>query len=223
MSEPPTEPEAEAVPGFIAEELRAELPGLRLDWVAVAAGRRASTPAAKQRLRQLSSRYRGASVVAMRTGPIAHAYRALFRQVGLDPDTTRPPAEEAAVQRLLHGGFRSRDLLDDALLIALIETGVPVWAIDAEFVAAGGLGIRTTVVGERLGCGDRATPLPQRRLVVADARCVHALLFGDVVPDHRVRTRTERAVLFAIGAPGVPAIHSEEALWHCLELLGSRC
>src|SRR5207248_5419308 len=104
-----------------------------------------SPPAVKQRLKALSNRYRGASVVAMRTQPIPHAYRAFFRQIGLDPDTDRIPSEEAAVARLLYGGFRSSNLVDDALLIALIETGVPVWAVDAELVDAGGLGIQTSL------------------------------------------------------------------------------
>ena len=102
----------------------------------------------------------------MRTQPVPHAYRAFFRQIGLDPDASRIPSEEAAVARLLQGGFRSRDLLADALLIGLVETGVPVWALDADLVDAGGLGIRTTVTGERFGSVE--PPLPEGRLVVAD-------------------------------------------------------
>jgi DNA/RNA-binding domain of Phe-tRNA-synthetase-like protein len=153
----------------------------------------------------------------MRTQPIPHAYRAFFRQIGLDPDASRIPSEEAAVARLLHGGFRSRDLLSDALLIGLIETGVPVWALDADLVEAGGLGIRTTGAGERFGGVEPA--LPSGRLVVADARCVHALLFGPVAPGHAARPGTKRVTLFAVGVDGVPAIHIEEALWTCGELL----
>ena len=120
----------------------------------------------------------------MRTQPIPHAYRAFFRQIGLDPDASRIPSEEAAVARLLQGGFRSRDLLADALLIALVETGVPVWALDADLVDAGGLGIRTTVTGERFGSVE--SPLPEGRLVVADAHRAHALLFGPMAPGHAV-------------------------------------
>jgi len=214
--------EVGVTPGFIEPAVVAELPGLRLDWVTLGAGRRASTPEAKQRLRRLSDRYRGASVVAMRTQPIPHAYRALFRQLGLDPDARRIPSEAVAVERLLHGAFRSRDLLDDALLIALAETGVPVWALDAEFVDPGGLGIRTAGARDRMGARDQATAVPEGRLVVADARCVHAPLFGDVARGHRVGPRTARAVLFAVGAPGVPAIHIEEALWQCAEVLSAQ-
>ena len=87
--------------------MQAEFPGLRLDWMTVEA-RRGREPAGGRSAGcgALSNRYRGASVVAMRTQPIPHAYRAFFRQIGLDPDVTRIPSEEAAVARLLHGRFR---------------------------------------------------------------------------------------------------------------------
>jgi DNA/RNA-binding domain of Phe-tRNA-synthetase-like protein len=207
-----------AAPGFVEPDLHAEFPGLRLDWVTVEARPRPSPPQLKERLRSLSNRYRGASVITMRTQPIPHAYRTFFRHIGLDPDANRVPSEEVAVSRLLQGQFRSRDVVQDALLIALIETGVPVWALDADRVDAGGLGIRITIEGDRLGSTDY--PLAPGRLAVADARCVHALLFGDIAPDHRVGARTRRIALFAVGVEGVPAIHVEEALWICGEALG---
>jgi DNA/RNA-binding domain of Phe-tRNA-synthetase-like protein len=208
--------------GFVEPELRAEFPHLRLDWVTVQAAARPSPPAVRQRLRRLSDRYRGANVVAMRTQPIPHAYRTFFRHIGLDPDAERVPSEEAAVMRLLHGEFRSQDLVRDALLIALVETGVPVWALDAALVDAAGLGIRTSVAGERMGTGDYAMTLLPGRLVVADARAVHALLFGEVAPGHEVTPRTARLALFSVGVEGVPAIHIEEAMWLCLEILTGR-
>jgi DNA/RNA-binding domain of Phe-tRNA-synthetase-like protein len=207
--------------GFVEPQLHAEFPGLRLDWVSLQARRRPSPREVKQRLRDLSSRYRGASVVAMRTQPIPHAYRAFFRHIGLDPDADRIPSERAAVTRLLQGGFRSSNLLEDALLIALIETGVPVWALDADLVDAGGLGIRTAVAGDRLGTSEYGSHLAPGTLVIADARCVHALLFGDVAAGHEPSSRSARTVLFSIGVDGVPAIHLEEALWVCLEVLNS--
>jgi DNA/RNA-binding domain of Phe-tRNA-synthetase-like protein len=207
--------------GFVAQPVRDELPGLRLDWVSVPARRHDSPPAVKQRLRQLSSRYRGANAVALRTQPIPHAYRAFFRQIGLDPDVTRIPSEEAAVARLLYGGFRSEDLLADALLISLVETGVPVWALDADVVDAAGPGIRTSRDGDQLGGGELASRLPPGRLVVADACSVHALLFDAIAPGNEVTRRSTRAVLFSVGVQGVPAIHVEEALWLCAEVLGT--
>jgi DNA/RNA-binding domain of Phe-tRNA-synthetase-like protein len=210
-----------AAPGFVEEELSAELPGLRLDWMTMPGGPRSSPPALVRRLGALSNRYRGASVVAMRTQPIPHAYRTFFRQIGLDPDVDRIPSEQAAVSRLLYGGFRSRGALEDALLVALIETGVPVWALDANLVDPGGLGIRATVDGDRLGTGDQAHGVPPGRLVVVDARCIHAMLFGEVAHGHAAGPRTRRVALYSVGVEGVPAIHVEEALWVCAEALGS--
>ena len=211
--------ELAAAPGFVEPRLRAEFPGLALSWLTLEARRRPSPRPVKQRLRDLSNRFGGASVVAMRTQPIPHAYRAFFRQIGLDPDATRIPSEHAAVTRLLQGGFRSRDSVEDALLIALMETGVPVWALNADLVEAGGLGIRTTGQGEHFGTVEQ--PLPLGRLVIADAQRVHALLFGPVAPGHGVGGDTRRIALFAVGVSGVPAIHVEEALWISGEMLGT--
>jgi DNA/RNA-binding domain of Phe-tRNA-synthetase-like protein len=211
-----------AAPGFVAPELREEFPGLRLDWLTVAARLCSSPSEVKQRLKLMSNRDRGASVIAMRTKPIPHSYRAFFHQVGLDPDANRIPSERAAVARLLQGQFRSHNLVEDALLIALVETGVPVWALDADRIEPGGLGIRTTVESDRLGSSELGHHLAPGRLVVADAHNVHALLFGEVASDHAVSGRTSRIALFAVGVAGVPAIHVEEALWLCVEVLTAR-
>jgi DNA/RNA-binding domain of Phe-tRNA-synthetase-like protein len=213
--------ELRAAPGFIAPEIRAEFPGLRLDWVTVGARAVPSPREVRQRLKLLSNRYRGASVVAMRTQPIPQAYRTFFHQIGMDPDGRRIPSEEAAVARLMQGQFASGGLVDDARLIALVETGVPVWALDADHVDPGGLGIRATVAGDRLGTGELANHLPPGRLAVVDAQRVHSLLFGDVARDHAVGSRTERVALFAVAVEGVPAIHIEEALWMAGEVLNS--
>jgi DNA/RNA-binding domain of Phe-tRNA-synthetase-like protein len=215
------EVELAAAEGFIAPELRDEFPGLRLSWLTVECRPGPSPRDVQKRLAGLSNRYRGASVVAMRTQPIPHAYRSFFRQVGIDPDAVRIPSEEAAVARLLHGGFRSRGLVEDALLISVVETGVPVWALDAALIDAGGLGIRTSVDGERLGSTEYGSALADGRLVVADARWVHATLFGEVAPGHGVSPRTRRIALFTVGVEGVPSIHLEEALWVCVEVLNA--
>lgn len=215
------EVELVAAAGFIAPELAAEFPGLRLDWVTAPVRVRSSPREIKARLRQLSSRWRGMSVVAMRTQPIPHAYRTFFRQIGLDPDVDRIPSERAGLHRLLHGHFQSRSLIDDARLIALVETGVPVWAIDADLLHPAGLGIRQTVEGDRVGSGDHAHHVAPGRLAVADPQAVHALLFDSgVAPGHEAGSHTERIALFSVGVDGVPAIHIEEALWVCVEALG---
>jgi DNA/RNA-binding domain of Phe-tRNA-synthetase-like protein len=205
--------------GLIAPELAAEFPGLRLHWTELEARVGTSPRDVRRRLRDLSDRVAGAGVVAMRTQPIPHAYRAFYRQVGLDPDAARIPSEEAAVRRLLQGRFGSRDMLQDALLIALVETGVPVWALDARRVEVDSLGIRAATSGERVGSSREGLSLPAGQLVVADASRVHASLFGEPAPDHAPGPGEQRIVLYAVAVEGVPAIHVEEALWVCTDLL----
>jgi DNA/RNA-binding domain of Phe-tRNA-synthetase-like protein len=199
--------------GRVAPELEAEFPGLRLRWTALNARVRGSSPDTRRRLRGLSDRVAGARVVAMRTQPIPHAYRTFFRQVGVDPDAARIPSEEAAVGRLLQGRFESRDTVSDALLIALVETGIPVWALDARYVDVDSLGVRIATAGDRVGRSPDGVELPAGQLVVADAIRVHATLFGSPAHEYLPGSRTDRVVLFALAVHGVPAIHVEEALW----------
>jgi hypothetical protein len=123
------------------------------------------------------------------------------------------------VRRLLQGRFQSRDTLKDALLIALVETGVPVWALDARLVDSETLGIRAAGSGERLGSAPGDLPLAAGQLVVADGARVHATLFGDPVAGHAPGPGTQRIVLYALAVDGVPTIHVEEALWVCAEVL----
>jgi hypothetical protein len=189
--------------GWVAEAVQEEFPELRLRSAAVPRNPHKTPPEIRERLRLLSDRFRGAQAVAMRRAPINSAYRVFFRHVGLDPDTTRTPAEEAAVARLVHGGFRHTNLLDDALLIALVETGIPIWAVDADRVS------------EPLGIGTAG----DGRLSVLDREAVIATLFGPVKPAFAVGPKSERMVLYAIQVPGVPGIFVEEAMWLCLGVL----
>lgn len=209
-------------PGVVAPSVRAEFPALRLQWVLAPAGRGPSPAPLRARLAQLSDRYRGASVVAMRTQSVAHAYRSFFRQVGLDPDVNRIPSEQAAIQRLLHGGFASGDWLADAVLLALLDTGVPVWAVDGDLVDDDGLVIRTSVAGEQLGSPPHARALAPGRLVVAGGEMVHALLFEDVHRSHRVTAASHCAALFAVAVSGVTELALQEALWTSVQALSAR-
>ncbi len=212
-------PELEPRPGWVADDVRAEYPELRLLVLPVDARPSRSPPEVRRRLRELSDRFRGAQAVALRRSPVPWAYRVFFRQIGLDPDVSRTPIEAAAVDRLIRGGWRSDNLLDDALTIALVETGVPLWALDAGPVQ-GELGIRTATAGEPLGrAAAQPLRLPAGRLVVADARTPLAVLFGDLANGHGVDRKTERMVLFTVAVAGVPAIHVEEALYSCAETL----
>jgi DNA/RNA-binding domain of Phe-tRNA-synthetase-like protein len=216
MSEPGTD--AEPALGLVAADVAEEFPALRLRYLELEARSGRSSRGVKHRLKDMSSRFRGPQAVAMRQEPIPWAYRVFYRHIGLDPDADRTPVEQAAVERLIQGAFRSHNRLDDALLIALVETGVPIWALDASTVD-GGLSIRLTGTAERLGRAARAPALVSGRLVVADERSPLAVLFGDLGPGHGVTSHTTRMMLFTVQVQGVPEIHVEEALYTSVAIL----
>jgi hypothetical protein len=180
-------------PGPVASEVTAELPGLGLRWRHATAAAGPSPPGLRARLADLSNRRRGLDAVALRTRPLPRAYRAFFRQIGLDPDLERIPAERAALERLLHGAYPSRGRVADACLLAVVETAVGVWALDARAVGPDGPSIALDDGGG---------------LVVAGSGGALAPLFGDPPAP-----RTRSLVLYAIAVPGVPEIHLHEALW----------
>ena len=209
--------------GWCAREVEQELPGLRLLTAEVEVARKGSLTGGSPadihgRLRELSNRYRGARSVGVRREPIPAAYRIFFRHIGLDPDVKRTPIEAAVLERMLRGGFLSGGLLEDVLLIALIDTGVPVWALDAESLD-GPLGIRSSSEGEPLGRSSGAPALPAGRLVIADASAPVAILFGELAPGHQPRGGTRRLALLAVQVAGVPELYVEEALWTCRSAL----
>ena len=201
--------------GWVAPELAEEFPELGLEFAPVDA-RPGRTPAAvKERLKALSNRYTGGRVIHMRQDPIPWAYRVFYRQIGIDPDTDRTPAERVALERLKWGGFRSRNIVDDALTIAIAETGVPVIALDGDRVGTA-LGLRLAGDAERLG---PTRPLSARQIVVADEQRPLAVLFGDIAEDAGVTPTTRRMVLVALQVKGVPRISIEEALWTAAETM----
>jgi DNA/RNA-binding domain of Phe-tRNA-synthetase-like protein len=215
--------QAEPVLGWCALEVEEELPALRLLLAEVHVGRSGSltggSPAdIHARLRELSNRFRGARAVSVRREPVPAAYRVFFRHIGLDPDVVRTPLEAAVLERMLRGGFLSGGLLEDVLLIALLDTGVPLWALDAESVD-GPLGIRPSREGEPLGRSRNAPALPAGRLIVADASAAVAVLFGELALGCRPTARTRRLRVFAIQVAGVPTLYVEESLWVCRQAL----
>ena len=219
MSDPPGRPESRD--GRVAEELRSELPGLGVVSIALPAPHSKRSPrGVREHLAVLSTRFRGADALALRQRPVPHAYRVAFRHVGLDPDVTRTPIEAAAIERLTQGGFVSRGLLDAALTIALVETGVPLWALDADTVQ-GELALRLARDGERLGDEPEALPLPAGQIVLADARSPLAPLFGEPAADRLPGRRTTTLLLYALRVDGVPLMHVQEALWQCADVLAS--
>jgi DNA/RNA-binding domain of Phe-tRNA-synthetase-like protein len=208
----------ESTPGWCDREVEIELPGLRLVQARAVVGRtgrgagRGSPPALRRRLDALSSRWAGPHAINLRQRPVPAAYRVFFRHIGLDPDVVPTPIEEAMLGRMLQGGFISSNVLADALLIALVDTGVPVWALAAAAVD-GPLGIRASRDGEPLGRGAQAPTLPGGRLVVADSSAALAVLFGEIAPGHAAQADAGELVLFSLQVPGVPSLHVEEALW----------
>lgn len=206
----PQEWDATPEPGWIAPALDGELPGLSLLSTTVGRGSGRSPKSVKDELRILSSRITGAGVIQMRQQPVPWAYRVFFRHIGLDPDTTRTPVEQLAFERISKGGFPSRNLLDDAITLATMDTAVPVVAFDADRVG-GRFGIRQSAPGE--GFEGRSSPLPTGTLVVVDDQRPVQVLFGDIAADRGVTPKTTRTALIAIGVKGVPAISLEEALW----------
>lgn len=204
--------------GWIDADLAAEFPELRLRTVGVACVPGRSPSGFRQQLRYLSDRMNGAKAIKLRRDPIPSAYRVFHRLVGLDPDQTLTPVEQAAMERLLRGEYHSSGLVEDALLLALVETGVPVYAFDEEALA-GPLGLRPARVGERLGQGEYDPDLPPGRLVLADPERPVGVLFGTIAGERRVTRATRRVRLVAVGVEGVPRIHVEEALFLCAEAL----
>jgi DNA/RNA-binding domain of Phe-tRNA-synthetase-like protein len=202
--------------GSVAAHLRDEFPGLALRYLIVERGSGRSPREVKQRLRLLSDRFTGGEAINLRHRPIPWSYRVFYRHIGLDPDRTRTPVEQLALERMKHGGFRSRSLLDDALTIATVESGVAVRAFDADRVE-GQLGLRGSDPGE--GLEGRPGELPVGTLVIADEARPIALLFGATGSGRGVRPKTRRTILAATQVKGVPDIAVEEALWLCADVM----
>ena len=109
-----SEPELQV--GWVDHELADEFPDLALWTLRVQAQSGRSPQPVRERLGQLSGRITGGHVIHMRQDPVPWAYRVFWRQIGLDPDSTRTPVEQIALDRLKWGGLRSRNLLDLSLI-----------------------------------------------------------------------------------------------------------
>ena len=169
-----------------------------------------SPEALRERLRLLSDRIGGPQAIQLRQQPIPWAYRVFFRHIGLDPDTTRTPIEQLIFERIHDGRFKSRNRVDDALTIAMVEVGVALRAFDADRVE-GRVGLRLSAEGE--GFEGRVSPLPEGTIVVADERRPLGILFDRTAEGAGREERDGRVMLVAIGVRGVPDIALEEALW----------
>jgi DNA/RNA-binding domain of Phe-tRNA-synthetase-like protein len=202
--------ESPSTPGWVAPHVAAEFPGLGISWIEVDGRPGRSPEPVERRLRETSDRFYGAHAIHMRERPIPWAYRVFFRQIGLDPDRTRTPVEQLALDRLQDGGFKTRGLPADALTIATVETGIALRAFDAERLE-GALCIRDSAPGESLE--GRPGELSRGTLVIADGRAPVGLLFGATGEDREVKRATRCIAIAAVQVDGVPQIAVEEALW----------
>ncbi len=202
--------------GWVAPELADELPGIGVYWL-TAAARPAKTPdAIRDRMRAMAGRISGATVVQARQDTVPWSYRVLWRRLGVDPDVDRTPVEALMVQRLEHGGLPSHGMPNDAIVVATLETGVPVIVVDAAKVE-GEPGLRPARAGETLG-GAEGT-LRGGEVVYADGREPLARLDGEVAAGRAVGDATSAMLVCALAAPAVSQIEIDEALWTAVELL----
>jgi DNA/RNA-binding domain of Phe-tRNA-synthetase-like protein len=184
--------------GLVAPAVAAEHPGLWLAWTDVAVTPGPTPRELRERLRRMADRMHGAEAIAMRQRDVPHAHRVFFRHIGLDPDIVRTPIEALVVRRMTEGGLRPQGLLADALNVAVLETGVGVWAFDG-------------LVGAPRIEDDG-------QLVLADENGRVALLFGE--PERAAPTKaTRRVALVAVGVPGVADVYVHEALWTAWDIL----
>jgi DNA/RNA-binding domain of Phe-tRNA-synthetase-like protein len=210
MAELPEEWEVAPEPGWVEPALAEEFPGLSIVSTAIETTTGRSPEALKEQLRLLSDRIGGAQAIQLRQKPIPWAYRVFYRHIGLDPDTTRTPVEQLIFERMHDGRFKSRNRIDDALTIGMVEVGVALRAFDADRVE-GTLGLRLSA--EREPFEGRVSPLPEGTIVVADEKRALGILFDRTAEGRGVKRGTGRVLLVAIGVRGVPDIALEEALW----------
>jgi DNA/RNA-binding domain of Phe-tRNA-synthetase-like protein len=210
MPDLPSEWEVAPEPGWLEPGLAEEFPGLSIvSTVLESAGGR-SPEALRERLRALSDRIGGPQAIQLRQQPIPWAYRVFFRHIGLDPDTTRTPIEQLIFERIHDGSFKSRNRIEDALTIAMVEVGVALRAFDADRVD-GRVGLRLSTPGEKFE--GRVSPLPDGTIVVADEKRPLGILFDRTAEGRGIRKGTNRVLVAAVGVRGVPDIALEEALW----------
>jgi DNA/RNA-binding domain of Phe-tRNA-synthetase-like protein len=211
------DPDWEPAPeqGWVAPHIAAEFPGLGISAITVDGSPRKSAEVVRGRLRELSDRFYGSHAIHLRERPIPWAYRVFFRQIGLDPDRTRTPIEQLVLERLEDGAFKSVGMPQDALNVAIVETGVALRAFDGEQV--GRLCIRDAGPGESLP--EQPDELAQGTLVIADERGPIGRLFGEPAEWNGIERVSRRLTIVAIQVNGVPQISVDEALWMAVATL----
>lgn len=190
--------------GWIDHKLAAEFPELCLRYVVLDAQLEASPPELVGQLADLSTRFRGQQAIALPTKPVPSAYRAFFRQVGLDPDVHRNPVEAVSYDRIMRGHFPSFNRVTDAIRATIVETHIALGALDADTLSTP-LGIR---------------PAEDGVLSVVDADKTLGPLFGPPEHDFQPNPRTQRVAVTAVGVAGIPMWKIDHALWRVADHLG---
>ena len=196
--------------------LREEFPELALWTAEVGARTGDSPPAVRRRLGDTARRLTATAAIGGRGESTPWTYRVFARRLGVDPDEPQSAVEAAALRKGTGEPSRSAGLLEDALLIAVAQTGVPVLAFDVDALD-GELWLRRARTGERVGDGSRA--IPDGRPVLADTTRAVAAPFGAVEAAAPVTAGTDRIALAALQVKGVPEMSVEEALWTVVEIL----
>lgn len=190
--------------------LRAELPELAL-WTAEVDARPAKSPeSVLGRLEALGTRVSAAEATGARRESTPWAYRVLARQLGDDDTAAAGLIEQLALRPAEPADLATAGLPQDALLIAVLETGVPLLAFDADRLE-GELALRRARAGEPLG--------REGSVVVADRERPLAVLLGEHAEGAAVGKGTRRIALAAIQAKGVGNLAVEEALWTAIEIM----
>lgn len=207
--------------GTISLEVSEEFPALELLYVATGGGNTRSPREIRNRMKEASDRVRVAGAPALRQARVPSAYRAFYRQLGTDPDVVLSPIDVVLRERLRAGRFRTRGRVRDAMLLASVETHVPMWAMSADELVAD-IGVRATEGGETLATGDGEQELPAGQLVVADAVAPRAALLEPVPEPVAVTKDTRHTVVYCLVVADVPRLVVHEALHLCEVALETR-
>lgn len=189
------------------DEVGSEFPGLRADWLSCSCPDLRCDRGVGERLALLANRFSGRQALELRQQQIPAAYRSFFREVGIDPDRQPTPIEQAVLGRLLSGGNLPQDRISDALLLALLETSVPVVAFDAGSTAPPVV-IRAAARGERIV----DIEIEPGTLILAGSQGPLCQLFSAPGAPFAAGENSESLLLVAVVVPGVSAVASDEAL-----------
>lgn len=191
----------------MGDEVESEFPGLRVDWIGCSCADHRCDRGVGERLALLASRFNGRQALELRQQQVPAAYRSFFRQVGIDPDQQPTPIEQAVLGRLLSGGNLPQDRISDGLLLALLETSVPVLAFDAALVSPP-IEIRSASRDQVVA----GITLEPGTLILADSQQPLCQLFSPPLPPLAAAEASDQLLLVAIIVPDVSKIASDEAL-----------